>query len=329
MIQLVGVVVIGRNEGLRLQQCLQSILQQTTNIIYVDSGSTDGSSALADSLDVPVIQLDMNIPFTAARARNEGFKYITEKDCDIKYVQFIDGDCELCEKWLSISTQYLEENINCAVVAGRLKERFPGMSIYNQLCDLEWDTPVGEINFCGGIFLTRVKSFTETNGFNQTLIAGEEPELCYRLRQDGWKLHRLATMMALHDAEMTRFSQWWNRAKRSGYAYANGCFLHGFTNKEKFRLKECIRIWIWALFIPIIIVCTMLSGTKWWLLFSSLYLLQFVKNYSLSIHQTKNIKLAVLLTFSRVVDKFPQFIGQVSFLFKLLNGHASTLIEYK
>ena len=68
-----GVVVIGRNEGQRLARCLQSQAERTDSVVYVDSGSTDGSVALAQSLGVQVLALDPRTPFTAARARNEGF----------------------------------------------------------------------------------------------------------------------------------------------------------------------------------------------------------------------------------------------------------------
>ena len=56
----------------RLRQCLLSVGSAT--IVYVDSGSTDGSIACAQSLGVESCpELDLSIPFTAARARNAGF----------------------------------------------------------------------------------------------------------------------------------------------------------------------------------------------------------------------------------------------------------------
>ena len=68
----IAVVVIGRNEGERLRQCLMSIDKGVAGIVYVDSGSTDQSIALAESLGAQVVELDASIPFTAARARNVG-----------------------------------------------------------------------------------------------------------------------------------------------------------------------------------------------------------------------------------------------------------------
>lgn len=40
---IVDAIVIGRNEGQRLIDCLGSLLGQVRRVIYVDSGSSDGS----------------------------------------------------------------------------------------------------------------------------------------------------------------------------------------------------------------------------------------------------------------------------------------------
>src|ERR1700722_4284997 len=103
-----GVVVIGRNEGERLRRCLSSIADSRAKIVYVDSGSTDESVALARAMNVEVVELDLSVPFTAARARNEGFTRLTDRDDSIEYVQFVDGDCELAADWLSNAAAAIE-----------------------------------------------------------------------------------------------------------------------------------------------------------------------------------------------------------------------------
>src|SRR5689334_4384058 len=74
----IGVVAIGRNEGERLRVCLESALRASPDVVYVDSGSTDGSVAMAKQLGVHVVELDLTIPFTAARARNAGFEKLVQ-----------------------------------------------------------------------------------------------------------------------------------------------------------------------------------------------------------------------------------------------------------
>ena len=82
----IGVVVIGRNEGERLKRCLASLLGKADKVIYVDSGSTDGSVQLAQGLGIEVVALDMTRPFTAARARNEGFQCLQRQLPQVTYV---------------------------------------------------------------------------------------------------------------------------------------------------------------------------------------------------------------------------------------------------
>ena len=212
----IGVVVIGRNEGESLQRCLRSVVEQKTLVVYADSGSTDQSVGLARELGVSVVVLEASLPFTAARGRNAGFSRLVELAPTIKYVQFIDGDCELAPGWLESGVQFFMKNVAYAAVCGRLRERKPEASIYNRLCDIEWNGQTGDIESCGGIFLVRAAAFAEIGGMNSAIAAGEEPEMCLRLRDAGWRIARLDKEMALHDAALLRFSLWWQRVVRGG-----------------------------------------------------------------------------------------------------------------
>lgn len=214
-----GVIAIGRNEGERLRGCLSSI-PEGIPVVYVDSASTDDSVAIAEALGAEVTHLDFSIPFTAARARNTGFTSLAELAPDLAFVQFIDGDCEIERDWLATARGFLERNPQAAVVCGRRRERDPEGSIYNRFCDDEWNTPVGQAATCGGDALMRADAFVGAAGYDAALIAGEEPELCARLRASGWQIWRIDVPMTVHDAAMDRFGQWWKRALRSGYGYA-------------------------------------------------------------------------------------------------------------
>ena len=245
----VGVVVIGRNEGERLRRCLESVVAPGRHVVYVDSGSTDDSVAMAQSKGVDIVALDMRIPFTAARARNAGFARLQALAPQCHLVQFVDGDCELIDGWLTAAHRFLDERNDVACVCGRLQERFPERSIYNRLCDLEWDRPPGETDACGGIALMRSEVFSSVGGFNQDLVAGEEPELCARLRGQGWKVWRLPGRMAWHDANMLRFGQWWKRSTRVGYAFAQSAWLRRSSGERPY-LKARLRAWVWAAVLP-------------------------------------------------------------------------------
>ncbi|MVV48699.1 glycosyltransferase [Pseudomonas sp. PB120] len=321
----IGVVVIGRNEGLRLERCLTSLVGAAQQVVYVDSGSTDGSVQLARRLGVEVVELNMTIPFTAARARNEGFACVQRLLPSMRYVQFVDGDCEVVASWLPQARAFLDAQPSVAVVCGRRRERFPQHSIYNLMCDLEWDTPVGEAKACGGDALMRADAFAAVSGFRADLIAGEEPELCVRLRAKGWKVWRLPEEMTLHDATMTRFGQWWRRTLRGGYAFAEGAFLHGAA-PEQHWLRESRRAWFWGLGIPLatVFLCMLLGG--YGLLLLLIYPLQVVRLARRGKGPTRE---NWLLAFFLVLGKFPEMLGQVKFLLNRFGAGKSALIEYK
>ncbi len=320
----VGVVIIGRNEGERLKICIESVVQITNKVVYVDSGSTDNSVDLANNLSVDVVNLDISIPFTAARARNEGLARLCELEPLLSYVQFVDGDCEITDGWIEQASEYLTQNPDVVVVCGRRRERYPNSSKYNMLCDIEWDSPIGEAKSCGGDALMRINVVQQVSGFNPTVIAGEEPELCVRIRQKGWKIWRLDIEMTWHDANITRFSQWWKRNIRAGYAYALGAAMHGAA-PEFHRIRETRRIWLWGGYLPVGIL---LAGIINPLLFILLliYPIQVVRVKFKNTHIVKHGWLyAVFVT----TGKFPEMQGQLKFLFNRLMNKQSSIIEYK
>lgn len=324
----IGLVAIGRNEGQRLRQCLLSVIGKVGWVIYVDSGSTDGSVELARSLGVDVVELDLSTPFTAARSRNAGFAHLLAANAQIEFVQFVDGDCEVVSGWIERAQRELDTQPNVAVVCGRRRERYPDQSIYNRLCDMEWDTPIGEAKACGGDAMMRVEAFQQVGGFNPTLIAGEEPELCVRLRQKGWKILRLDAEMTLHDAQMTSFGQWWKRATRAGHAYTEGAWLHG-REPERHWVKESRSIWLWGLLIPLLALVMAWTTHSFSLLLLIGYPMQFSRIFVNLRRQNICPQHAALYAFSCVLAKFAQVRGALGFLRDWLLGARSTLIEYK
>ena len=211
-----AIVVIGRNEGERLRRCLRSVAGQA-RVVYVDSGSTDGSIAAAREAGAEVVALDLSIPFTAARARNAGRAALGP---GAELVQFVDGDCQVQPGWLARARAALLADPGLAAVFGRRREVRPEASVYNWLCDVEWAVPPGPVSQFGGDAMLRAAALDAAGGYPEEMIAGEEPDLSMRLGARGWRIECLSAEMTLHDAAMTRFSQWWRRAERSGHAYA-------------------------------------------------------------------------------------------------------------
>jgi GT2 family glycosyltransferase len=321
----VGVIAIGRNEGPRIEACVRSASAQAAVVVYVDSGSTDDSVKLAENAGALSLALDMRLPFTAARARNAGYRRLRELLPNPSYVQFVDGDCELNGDWISQGITFLDRNPDVAVVCGRRQERFPSKSIYNELCDIEWDTPIGEALACGGDALMRVKAFDQVMGYREELIAGEEPELCLRLRQKGWKIWRLDAEMTYHDAAILRLGQWWRRHIRSGYAFAEGAYLHGRT-PERHWVWETIRALFWGAALPIVGLLSIAAFGPWGVLLMMIYPVQFIKRL---LRTSGPLPSRARLSFFELFTRFPEALGALEFLRNLLLGRRGHLIEYK
>ncbi len=324
----VGVVVIGRNEGERFRRCLASLDPAARSTVYVDSGSTDGSPEYANERGVAVVQLDLSIPFTAARARNAGLDRLREIAPEVEYVQFMDGDCEVDAGWIDLATKTLDERPDVVVVCGRRREQRPDASVYNRLCDLEWDTPVGEAQACGGDALMRVAAVTAVGGYRPDLIAGEEPELCVRLRANGGKVLRLNAEMTRHDAAMTRFGQWWKRNVRAGHAFAEVSWLHAGSPFGIWK-KDVRSNWFWGLFVPVLAIApaAVTWGISLILLFG--YPVLFFKIARSRRRRGDDPRTARLFARFCVLGKFPQMIGQLTYWRNRLFRRRAGLIEYK
>lgn len=320
----VATVIIGRNEGERLRRCIDSV-NGAGNVVYVDSGSSDGSVEMARARGVDVLDLDMRLPFTAARARNAGFDRAVAIAPQAEFVQFVDGDCEVEENWIAAAGSYLRENPNVAVVFGRRREQYPEQSAYNRLCDLEWRVPAGEAKSCGGDAMMRVAAMRGAGGYRDDLIAGEEPELCVRLRRAGWGIVCLDRPMTVHDARLLRFAQFWRRCVRCGYAFAQGAFLHG-EPPEHLWVRESRRAWIWGLGIPSgALLSTLILGYPALLLFL-IYPAQIVRLY---LKRRGSMPEPFMTSLLHVVGRFPEAVGQLKFTLDRYLGRAGTLIEYK
>lgn len=322
-----GVVAIGRNEGERLRKCLNSIPQGIGGCVYVDSGSTDGSQALASSFGFDVMELDMNIPFTAARARNAGIERLRQLHPNITSVHVLDGDCVFEPGWIERSLDEMRNSDDIAVVCGRRREKYPTATIYNQLCDLDWEANPGDARSCGGDALIRLEAFDQVDGYNPRLIAGEEPEMCFRMRQNGWRIRQLSDTMTWHDAAMTRHGQWWRRCVRAGYAAVEGAWMHG-RSPEKYNVRRVISILIWTMFVPVVSFAAVIFLGWWGLAVVSLYPLQIARLWLREVRH-RSAGIALLHAWHLVIDKFAQLQGMLTFLYRRLMKRQATLIEYK
>ena len=316
-----AIVIIGRNEGARLTACLASVAGQGHRLIYVDSGSRDDSVAVARGAGAEVVELDPATPFTAARARHEGFQALG--DAPPECVQFVDGDCAVEPGWIEAGLAALRDDTRLGLVTGWRSEIAPDASVYNALCDHEWHRPAGEIMACGGDMMVRTQAYRQAGGFDAQVIAAEDNEFCQRLRKAGWGLRRLPLPMTRHDAAMTRLGQWWRRAVRSGHGFAQVGDLHaGYFARER------ARVWLYGLALPLLAV----AGLVWaplLVLVLAAYLLSYLRTVQglrrEGMATGRALHHAVFLTLS----KFPNMIGMLTYHTRKRRGAAMRIIEYK
>ena len=325
----IGIVLIGRNEGERLRLCLRSCSGRAWPVVYADSGSVDGSLELARSFGAETVVLDPARPYTMARGRNAGLARLLELAPDVECVLFIDGDCELEEQFVERASAELTAHSDVVAVFGRRRERFRDANIYHRLADMEWNAPLGEARACAGDVLMRVHALRAAGGYDESLIAGEEAELCIHLRRAGGRILRIDAPMTVHDVAISRFGQWWRRAVRSGWTYASGAWMHGAAPERHLVRKQWSAL-VWGLVVPAAAV-----GLAWPT--RGLSLLLFLGHARLSWRVARwrrqqfgdGTADAALYARFCVLAKLPEALGVLRFHFDRLRRRRAVLIEYK
>lgn len=320
----IGVVAIGRNEGARLRRCLASLRAAQARVVYVDSGSTDDSLETARALGVTCVALDASAPFTAARGRNAGFEALRQGGLP-DYVQFIDGDCAVEDGWLDASAGALDGDDQLALVTGWRSEINRDASIYNQMCDVEWHRPAGEIRACGGDLMVRSAVFDQIGGFDAGLICSEDEDFVLRLRKAGHGARRLPLAMTSHDADMTRFSQWWRRSVRAGHGFAEV----GRRHRDHF-VAERRRAWAYGLILPL----TAIAGGLWLgapvpLAVMAVYLLSWWRTAHGLARGGQPHGEAQRHAAFYTLAKLPHMLGMMLYHLRRLRRSGPKLIEYK
>lgn len=310
---VIGVVIIGINVSAYLAGCIASVRaahypQERIDIVYVDGGSVDESVRVAHAFDgVQVVELNDPHP-TPGRGRNNGWKRLSSP-----LIQFMDADTILHPDWFKEAVPMIEGR--CAAVCGHRREQYPEKNIYHVLTEMEWHYEVGPCRYFGGEVLMKRSVLEATGGFDETLVAGEDPELSYRIRQAGWEIHRLDEAMTRHDINMSTFRQYLKRAYRSGYAYAE-IGIRFVRNKEKLWLRELIRVSVKATLPFILVFGGVLAG---WVHVGIVLGLLILFRPMLRLRRLKknfeqSWKYTIAYAFHTALVVFPQFGGVLRFI---------------
>jgi glycosyltransferase involved in cell wall biosynthesis len=330
----VSVVVIGRNEGERLTRCLDSVasirgpgIEGAVETIYVDSASTDGSPERAAAAGATVVRVESAHP-TAALGRNAGWRTAAGE-----FVLFLDGDTILDPDFPRLALEAIAAEPTIAGVWGHRRELHPEHSIYNRVLDLDWVFAPGFMDYCGGDVLMRRSALEDVQGYDPTLIAGEEPELCRRMRAKGYRILHIDAPMTKHDLAMTRFRQYWRRAVRTGHAYAEVSKRFRATEDPLWqvpRVRNLLRGGFWML-TPVLAVAASVLSRSWRpaALWVAVLLVLAVRSAWKVRWKSPDTFTRLLYGLHSHLQQVPVFIGQLQFDLSARRGRRRELIEYK
>ena len=292
-----------------------------------------------------VVNLNVSQGFNMSRARNAGWKHLFEVYPSLEYVQFLDGDCELDPGWTSRALDFFRCNPAVAVVCGRRQERHPEQTIYNRLIDIEWNTPVGSAKSCGGDSMINMSVLREVGGFDEHLIAGEEPELCFRIRKADWSIQRIDYRMSVHDADIRKFKQWWIRHVRAGYGTVYVASRQLASEKHHGDRGEILfldqvkspRRWIVGsifLFIVTAVPCGMVFGAALGMLIGVgivilAWVAQSLRIALLQRERAGSLPAALVYGISLMIAKWAVLQGQIRFFRDRIRNQNAQIIEYK
>lgn len=320
-----GVVVIGRNEAVRLKKTLQAVIKAGVPLIYVDSQSKDNSVELARSLNVEVLVLSKDKAINASRARNEGARALITKFPTLRYLQFLDGDTTLDTEWLDAAFIHMEASPSVGFVSGQLREKDRDDNVYRRLCDMEWRweaTENAEPCRLGGMGVMRLTAYLSSGGYDESLIAGADPELYSRLAKADWALHVLQDAMGIHDSGMQSFQQWWTRNLKSGFGFANGQSSGAWGRERRSAI-------LWGGIIPLSLIIMSILFTSWALLLLLIYPLNAYRIWISPAKKEFSPSDRWLYASACMASKFSQFIGIVRYYWRSQMKQTASVIQYK
>jgi glycosyltransferase involved in cell wall biosynthesis len=255
----ISFVVIGYNEGLTLQGCLESIRSADLKniayeVIYIDGGSRDESIKIAETCGVDQLH-GGDRHRKAAENRNLGAKFAKGN-----FIQFLDGDMKINREWVAKAFAFINENAIVASVCGYINES--GNGFFKRVLEIDWFHSPGEVKYCGGAALWRREPFLKAGGFPEGVSYGEEPYLCWRIRNEmEMKIVLLNQQMVIHDLGFSGVRDYWRRNIRCGETYSEIASLC-INSSDKLYLKETISNFSWGA-LALVCLTLLFIGHNW------------------------------------------------------------------
>ena len=214
-----SVILISKNQAWNVRRMIESVQRETAHlanceILLVDSASSDGTTEIARDFPIGVIRLRDSQALTPAAGRYIGFKNTRGA-----FVLFLDGDMELCPFWLKKALANMKNRPEIAAITGERID-LPVATRPQDKPDLQKieHDPGTLVEKGGGAALYRRQVLEKIGQFNPFLCSDEEPELCLRIRHNGYQILELEQTIVFHysdpaDKLATKFA----RRKRNLY----------------------------------------------------------------------------------------------------------------
>jgi glycosyltransferase involved in cell wall biosynthesis len=195
-----SVVIIARNEAKNIARAIESVLlavahRKRTEILLVDSASTDETVEIAQRYPINIVRLAPSWFLSVAAGRHIGMVYTRGE-----LVLHMDGDMELDPEWVDRSVTYALEHPEVAAIGGYWHNIYmKDDQIVGEEDQLrEPEDRVLEVEYVGGASLYRRSFIQKIGGFQPFLKGEEDVILCIGLRHAGYKVVRLPFLMSRH-----------------------------------------------------------------------------------------------------------------------------------
>jgi hypothetical protein len=215
-----SVIILNWNGAAMLRKYLPSVVAHTpeAEVIVADNGSTDESLAVLkkEFPSVRTIVLDKNYGFA------EGYNRAIEQ-VDSEYVVLLNSDVEVTAHWLAPLLDYMDAHAEVAAVQPKIRSDrqrsffehagaaggfinrlgYPycrGRILWSVEEDKgQYDTPM-EVDWTSGACMcVRTRVYKECGGLDAAFFAHmEEIDLCWRMRNAGWRLVCLPQSTVYH-----------------------------------------------------------------------------------------------------------------------------------
>lgn len=242
----IAVIVPAKNASATLRKCLDSLLSldyDNYEIIIVDDGSCDDTPQILDGYEGKIKSISLKRA-GPSRARN-----IAVYKTGAEYIAFTDSDCIVDEVWLrELLNGFTGEKI--AAVGGRQEipgdETAFGRKVFEFMKKMRFfmdymrtkNNAIISVNHNPAYnVMYRKDIFLKAQGFLEGLWPGEDVELDYRLKKQGYQLRWNPKAVVYHykPSSLAAFTNMMCR-----YGYAQGCLVRKYGIFRKIQLLPFI-----------------------------------------------------------------------------------------